>query len=137
MGETLEFVGLATFAKRYPNQLSGGQQQRVACSCPRTRHPAQELLLDEPLSNLDESLREQLRWELRATQQRLNLTFVYVTHDQSEALAMSDWIAVMRAGRVEQWGKPSELYTIPCTAFMAQFVGSANLQPAVGSRPRK
>lgn len=129
MTETLEFVGLETFAKRYPNQLSGGQQQRVALARALVVQP-EVLLLDEPLSNLDASLREQLRWELRATQQRLNLTFVYVTHDQSEALAMSDWIAVMRAGRVEQWGRPAELYNYPRTAFMAQFVGSANLPPA-------
>lgn len=129
MGETLEFVGLTTFAKRYPNQLSGGQQQRVALARALVVQP-EVLLLDEPLSNLDANLREQLRWELRATQQRLNLTFVYVTHDQSEALAMSDWIAVMRSGRVEQWGKPAELYNYPRTEFMAQFVGSANLPPA-------
>lgn len=129
MTETLEFVGLASFAQRYPNQLSGGQQQRVALARALVIQP-QVLLLDEPLSNLDANLREQLRWELRATQQRLNLTFVYVTHDQSEALAMSDWIAVMRAGRVEQWGKPSELYNYPRTPFMAQFVGAANLPPA-------
>jgi ABC-type Fe3+/spermidine/putrescine transport system ATPase subunit len=129
MTDTLDFVGLTAFTKRFPNQLSGGQQQRVALARALVIQP-EVLLLDEPLSNLDASLREQLRWELRAIQQRLNLTFVYVTHDQSEALAMSDWIAVMRAGRVEQWGRPSELYNFPRTAFMAQFVGSANLQPA-------
>ncbi len=127
--DTLEFAGLGGFANRYPNQLSGGQQQRVALARALVVQP-KVLLLDEPLSNLDANLREQLRWELRAMQRRLNLTFIYVTHDQSEALAMSDWVAVMRAGRVEQWGTPSEIYNYPTTAFMAQFVGSANLRPA-------
>jgi ABC-type Fe3+/spermidine/putrescine transport system ATPase subunit len=89
------------------------------------------LLLDEPLSNLDANLRERMRWELRALQQRLNITFLYVTHDQSEALAMSDWVAVMHQGRVEQWGTPGDIYYHPRTPFMAEFVGSANLQSAV------
>jgi ABC-type Fe3+/spermidine/putrescine transport system ATPase subunit len=129
MDQILEFVGLTNLAKRWPNQLSGGQQQRVALARALVVQP-QVLLLDEPLSNLDANLREQLRWELRAIQQRLSITFVYVTHDQSEALAMSDWIAVMQGGHVEQWGTPSDIYYRPSSAFMAQFVGSANLQPA-------
>lgn len=127
--DTLEFAGLGGLSARYPSQLSGGQQQRVALARALVVEP-KVLLLDEPLSNLDANLREQLRWELRAIQRRLGLTFLYVTHDQSEALAMSDWIAVMRAGRVEQWGAPSEIYNYPNTPFMAQFVGSANLRSA-------
>ena len=88
------------------------------------------LLLDEPLSNLDAKLRVQLRWELRALQQRLGMTFVYVTHDQDEALSLSDWIAVMNAGRVEQAGAPWDIYYHPRTAFLADFVGAVNLIPA-------
>ncbi len=127
--ETLEFVGLTGLADRWPNQLSGGQQQRVALARALIVQP-KALLLDEPLSNLDANLRERMRWELRALQQRLNITFLYVTHDQSEALSMSDWVAVMHSGRVEQWGAPWEIYYHPRTAFMADFVGSANLLPA-------
>ncbi len=130
VAETLEFVGLTGLADRWPNQLSGGQQQRVALARALIVQP-KVLLLDEPLSNLDANLRERMRWELRALQQRLNITFLYVTHDQSEALAMSDWVAVMNSGRVEQWGSPWEIYYHPRTAFMADFVGSANLLPAM------
>ena len=129
MAQTLEFVGLSALAGRWPNQLSGGQQQRVALARALVIQP-EVLLLDEPLSNLDASLREQLRWELRALQQQLGITFIYVTHDQSEALAMSDWIAVMNGGCVEQWGTPADVYYHPQTAFMARFVGSANLRNA-------
>lgn len=129
MAQTLAFVGLAALAGRWPNQLSGGQQQRVALARALVIQP-EVLLLDEPLSNLDASLREQLRWELRALQQQLGITFIYVTHDQSEALAMSDWIAVMNSGHVEQWGTPVDIYHHPQTAFMARFVGSANLRHA-------
>jgi ABC-type Fe3+/spermidine/putrescine transport system ATPase subunit len=125
--ETLQFVDLSGLVDRWPNQLSGGQQQRVALARALAVHP-QVLLLDEPLSNLDASLRERMRWDLRALQQRLRITFVYVTHDQAEALAMSDWIAVMHRGRVEQWGTPREIYFQPRTPFLAEFVGSANLQ---------
>ncbi len=88
------------------------------------------LLLDEPLSNLDAKLREQIRWEVRVVQQRLDITFIYVTHDQEEALAASDWIAVMNKGRVEQWGTPRDIYERPRTAFLADFVGTVNLLPA-------
>ncbi len=126
---TLEFVGLAGLADRWPNQLSGGQQQRVALARALIVEP-KVLLLDEPLSNLDANLRERMRWELRALQQRLNITFLYVTHDQAEALAMSDWIAVMSGGRIEQWGTPQEVYNRPRTPFVANFIGAANLRPA-------
>jgi ABC-type Fe3+/spermidine/putrescine transport system ATPase subunit len=129
VGETLEFVGLGRLGDRYPGQLSGGQQQRVALARALVIEP-EVLLLDEPLSNLDARLREQLRWELRAMQKRLDMTFVYVTHDQEEALSMSDWIAVMNEGRVEQAGPPAEVYYRPRTVFAAGFVGTVNLVPA-------
>lgn len=126
--ETLEFVGLGKLGDRWPSQLSGGQQQRVAVGRALVLQP-QILLLDEPLSNLDAKLRVQLRWELRSLQQRLGMTFVYVTHDQDEALSLSDWIAVMNAGKVEQAGTPWEIYYHPRTAFLADFVGAVNLVP--------
>ncbi len=129
VAQTLDFVGLGGLARRWPNQLSGGQQQRVALARALIVEP-EVLLLDEPLSNLDANLRERMRWELRELQQRLGITFLYVTHDQEEALAMSDWIAVMREGKVEQWGTPWEIYHRPRSEFMAQFVGAANLLPA-------
>jgi spermidine/putrescine ABC transporter ATP-binding subunit len=129
VASTLEFVDLSGLVDRWPNQLSGGQQQRVALARALVVQP-KVLLLDEPLSNLDANLRERMRWELRTLQQRLDITFLYVTHDQSEALAMSDWIAVMNNGRVEQWGAPWDIYYHPKTQFMADFVGSANLQHA-------
>ena len=127
--DTLKFVGLAGLGGRWPNQLSGGQQQRVAVARALVVEP-QILLLDEPLSNLDAKLRESLRWELRALQQRLQMTFVYVTHDQDEALSLSDWVAVMNAGKVEQAGTPWEIYYHPKTAFLADFVGAVNLVPS-------
>ncbi len=127
--ETLEFVGLAGLAGRWPDQLSGGQQQRVALARALIVRP-KVLLLDEPLSNLDANLRERMRWELRSLQQQLKITFVYVTHDQSEALAMSDWIAVIKDGHVMQWGQPWDIYYHPSTTFMAEFVGAANLRTA-------
>ena len=129
VNETLEFVGLGKLGDRWPNQLSGGQQQRVAVGRALILRP-EILLLDEPLSNLDAKLRVQLRWELRALQQRLGMTFVYVTHDQDEALSLSDWIAVMNAGKVEQSGTPWEIYYHPKTSFLADFVGAVNLVPA-------
>ena len=127
--ETLKFVGLAGLGDRQPNQLSGGQQQRVAVARALVVEP-QILLLDEPLSNLDAKLRESLRWELRSLQQRLQMTFVYVTHDQDEALSLSDWVAVMNAGKVEQAGTPWEIYYHPRTGFLADFVGAVNLVPS-------
>ena len=126
--DILQFVGLGGLGDRWPNQLSGGQQQRVAVGRALVLEP-QILLLDEPLSNLDAKLRVQLRWELRALQQRLGMTFVYVTHDQDEALSLSDWIAVMNAGKVEQAGTPWEIYYHPRTSFLADFVGAVNLVP--------
>src|SRR3989442_8026303 len=127
--ETLAFVGLGGLGDRWPNQLSGGQQQRVAVARALVIEP-QVLLLDEPLSNLDAKLREQLRVEMRILQRRLGMTFVYVTHDQEGALSLSDWIAVMNAGKVEQAGAPWEIYYHPRTAFLADFVGAVNLVPA-------
>jgi ABC-type Fe3+/spermidine/putrescine transport system ATPase subunit len=129
VNETLAFVGLGGLGDRWPNQLSGGQQQRVAVARALVIEP-QVLLLDEPLSNLDAKLREQLRVEMRVMQRRLGMTFVYVTHDQEEALSLSDWIAVMNAGKVEQAGSPWEIYYHPKTAFLADFVGAVNLVPA-------
>jgi iron(III) transport system ATP-binding protein/spermidine/putrescine transport system ATP-binding protein len=135
VNETLEFVGLGKLGERWPNQLSGGQQQRVAVGRALVLRP-EILLLDEPLSNLDAKLRVQLRYELRALQQQLRMTFVYVTHDQDEALSLSDWIAVMNAGKVEQHGTPWEIYYRPNTAFLADFVGAVNLVPGTVSDVR-
>jgi ABC-type Fe3+/spermidine/putrescine transport system ATPase subunit len=135
VNETLEFVGLGKLGDRWPNQLSGGQQQRVAVGRALVLRP-EILLLDEPLSNLDAKLRVQLRYELRALQQQLKMTFVYVTHDQDEALSLSDWIAVMNAGKVEQAGSPWEIYYRPNTAFLADFVGAVNLVPGSVSEVR-
>ena len=126
VAEALELVGLAGLESRAPSQLSGGQQQRVALARALVMQP-QVLLLDEPLSNLDAKLRKQVRQELRALQQRLGITSVYVTHDQSEALALSDIIVVMRDGVVQQIGPPEELYARPANAFVARFIGDANL----------
>jgi ABC-type Fe3+/spermidine/putrescine transport system ATPase subunit len=126
VGETLEFLGLAGLEKRYPGQLSGGQQQRVALARALVMSP-EVLLLDEPLSNLDAKLRVSIRTELISIQRQLGVTTIYVTHDQDEALAMSDWVAVMNRGRVIQWGTPWEVYYAPRTPFMADFLGSVNL----------
>ena len=126
VGETLRFLGLVGLEDRSPNQLSGGQQQRVALARALVMNP-EVLLLDEPLSNLDAKLRVSIRGELTTIQRQLGITTIYVTHDQEEALAMSDWIAVMDRGRVVQWGTPWEIYYRPRTAFMADFVGSVNL----------
>jgi ABC-type Fe3+/spermidine/putrescine transport system ATPase subunit len=127
--ETLEFLGLTGLEKRYPNQLSGGQQQRVALARALVMNP-EVLLLDEPLSNLDAKLRVSIRAELITIQRQLGITTIFVTHDQDEALSMSDWVAVMDGGRVVQWGTPWEVYYRPRTPFMADFLGSVNLIPA-------
>lgn len=119
---TLEIVGLGGYAKRAAHQLSGGQQQRVAMARALVNDPAL-LLLDEPFSNLDVTLRQQLRLELRALQARLKLTVVLVTHDQEDAFALSDRIAVMRAGSIEQIGTSQEIHDHPATAFVQRFVG--------------
>ena len=126
--EALERVGLTALAERPAPQLSGGQQQRVALARAIVGRPSL-LLFDEPLSNLDAKLRERMRVEIRELQQRLEITAVYVTHDQAEALAISDTIAVMEAGRIVAVGAPRELYAAPGSRFVADFVGSSNILP--------
>ncbi|GAB7066572.1 ABC transporter ATP-binding protein [Mycobacterium hodleri] len=126
VGEALELVQMGKFAKRRPAQLSGGQQQRVALARALVLRP-RVLLLDEPLGALDAKLRRQLQLELRAVQREVGITFVYVTHDQEEALTMSDHIAVLADGRVEQVGPPQEIYSSPATTFVAGFLGAANI----------
>jgi spermidine/putrescine transport system ATP-binding protein len=125
VGEILEIVALAGMEKRKPQQLSGGQQQRVALARALVNNPA-ALLLDEPLGALDVKLRRALQLELKRVQHETGTTFVYVTHDQEEALAMSDRIAVMNHGVVDQIGSPREIYEQPATPFVADFVGSLN-----------
>src|SRR5690349_22894631 len=122
----LDMVQMRQFRDRGASQLSGGQQQRVALARAFVFSP-QVLLFDEPLSNLDAKLRADMRIELRELQHRLGVTSVYVTHDLEEALAMSDHIVVMRDGSIEQIGSPSDIYNLPRNAFVADFVGSANL----------
>jgi putative spermidine/putrescine transport system ATP-binding protein len=124
--EVLELVRLEAMAERAPAQLSGGQKQRVALARALVNRP-RVLLLDEPLGALDLRLREEMQTELKSLQQRLGITFLYVTHDQGEALSMANRIAVFRDGRVEQLDTPRELYVRPRTAFVARFVGSANV----------
>jgi spermidine/putrescine transport system ATP-binding protein len=123
--ETLSLVRLTGLESRYPKQLSGGQQQRVALARALVTHPA-VLLLDEPLGALDLKLRKEMQLELKKLQRKLNLTFVYVTHDQEEALTMSDRIAIMHRGRVIQIGRPEEIYEQPATRFVADFIGETN-----------
>ncbi|TMR12715.1 ABC transporter ATP-binding protein, partial [Nonomuraea zeae] len=124
--EALRLVGLEGYAERRPAQLSGGQQQRVALARAVAIRPA-VMLLDEPLSNLDAKLRREMRVELRAIQRRIGTTMVFVTHDQEEALALSDRVAVMNGGRIEHLGTPDEVYRRPATRFTAQFIGAANV----------
>ncbi|KQQ89379.1 ABC transporter ATP-binding protein [Aureimonas sp. Leaf324] len=131
--EGLALVGLAGFADRLPSELSGGQQQRVAVARALVLEP-QVLLLDEPLSNLDARLRRHVRTEIRELQQRLGFTAVYVTHDQEEALAVSDRIVVMQAGEIAQAGTPRELYETPASSFIADFIGEANVVPCEVAR---
>ncbi|MFL0411338.1 ABC transporter ATP-binding protein [Microbacterium paludicola] len=131
-GDALDLVGLGHLADRFPHQLSGGQQQRVALARALVTEP-RVLLLDEPLSALDAKVRVQLRDEIRRIQLRLGTTTVFVTHDQEEALAVSDRIAVMNAGRIEQIGTPEELYLRPATPGVAAFVGLSSVVPAVVS----
>ncbi len=120
--QTLEVVHLAQYANRIPSQLSGGQQQRVALARALAAEP-QLLLLDEPLSNLDAKLRESMRFEIKEIQEKLGITVVYVTHDQTEAMAMSDRIVVLNRGIVQQIGSPQEIYNNPANPFVADFVG--------------
>ena len=129
---------MGEFANRRPAQLSGGQQQRVALARALVLNP-RVLLLDEPLGALDAQLRKQLQLELRSLQREVGITFVYVTHDQEEALTMSDRIAVLAEGTVEQVGGPEEIYAAPATTYVAGFLGSANIfdaELAVGRRRR-
>jgi spermidine/putrescine transport system ATP-binding protein len=129
VGEVLEQVQLSAFASRKPAQLSGGQQQRVALARALVLKPA-VLLLDEPLGSLDAKLRRQLQVELKALQEQVGITFLYVTHDQEEAITMSDRIAIMNHGHVEQAATPREMYEEPATAFVADFLGVSNLMDA-------
>ncbi len=134
VNEMLEMVGLAGLGGRYPYQLSGGQQQRVALAraiAPRPR----VLLLDEPLSALDAKIRVSLRGEIRAIQRRLGISTLFVTHDQEEAMAMSDRVVVMAHGRAEQVGRPDQIYNRPATRFVAEFIGALNLLPATVTDP--
>ncbi|MEP6677873.1 MAG: putative 2-aminoethylphosphonate ABC transporter ATP-binding protein [Betaproteobacteria bacterium] len=128
--ELLTLVGLADSGAKYPAQLSGGQQQRIALARALASAPGL-LLLDEPLSALDALERVRLRGEIRALQQRLSVTTIMVTHDQEEALSMADRIVVMHAGRIEQVGTPREIYSLPATPFVADFVGKINVLPAI------
>jgi putative spermidine/putrescine transport system ATP-binding protein len=124
--EMLDLVQLVGFSGRKPSQLSGGQRQRVALARALINHP-KVLLLDEPLGALDLKLRQQMQIELKAIQKRVGITFIFVTHDQEEALTMSDRIAVFNQGKIEQFGTPSEIYEHPSTQFVAGFVGVSNL----------
>jgi spermidine/putrescine ABC transporter ATP-binding subunit len=130
VGDALNLVGLGNLADRYPRQLSGGQQQRVAIARSVVLEP-RILMFDEPLSNLDFKLRVTMRNELRELQRRLGKTAIYVTHDQGEALALSDRIVVMSNGQIEQIGPPREVYERPANAFVADFIGNSNLLDAV------
>ncbi|MFV0473803.1 MAG: ABC transporter ATP-binding protein [Pikeienuella sp.] len=123
--ECLDLVQMGEFAGRMPHQLSGGQQQRIALARALSFRP-DVLLLDEPLSALDKKLRSDLQWELKALHERLGVTFVYVTHDQDEALSMSDRIVILRDGAIQQEGGPDELYNRPRTRFVANFLGKSN-----------
>ena len=126
VGEMLDLVRMPGFGYRKPSQLSGGQRQRVALARALINHP-KVLLLDEPLGALDLKLRQQMQVELKAIQKRVGITFIFVTHDQEEALTMSDRIAVFNEGKIEQVGTPSEIYERPASPFVAGFVGTSNL----------
>jgi spermidine/putrescine transport system ATP-binding protein len=134
VGEALELVQLNGYERRRPGQLSGGQQQRVALARALVLKPA-VLLLDEPLGALDAKLRRALQVELKALQERVGITFLYVTHDQEEALTMSDRLAVMSNGRIAQLGSPREVYEEPADAYVADFLGVSNLMEATVSAP--
>ena len=131
----LEQVALEPHRAKLPDRLSGGQQQRVALARALAIRP-RVVLFDEPLSNLDAKLRDQVRREIRSLQREAGFTAIYVTHDQAEALAMSDRVVVMRAGRIDQIGTPEEIYRRPATVFVADFVGAANLHPLQAVRGR-
>lgn len=131
VGAALELVKLKEYGRRYPRQLSGGQQQRVALARAVVFEPGLALM-DEPLGALDRQLREQMQFEIKRMQETLGITVIYVTHDQEEALVMSDRIAVMNKGKIEQFAPPAVLYNEPATAFVATFVGESNLLHGVG-----
>jgi putative spermidine/putrescine transport system ATP-binding protein len=126
VAETLALVRMEDFGARYPRQLSGGQQQRVAMARALVSHP-RLLLMDEPLGALDKKLREQMQFEIKRIHRSVGTTFVYVTHDQTEALTMSDLVVLMHRGRIAQTGAPRELYTNPANVFVADFIGDSNL----------
>ncbi len=128
----LDLIRLPGMAGRYPAELSGGQRQRVAIAR-AIAHPPKILLMDEPLGALDLKLREAMQFELRELQRKLSITTLYVTHDQTEAMVMSDRVVVMNQGRIEQLGAPEEIYRRPATRFVAEFVGRINFLPAVGA----
>ena len=130
VAESLELVRLPGYEARYPRQLSGGQQQRVALARAIVFRP-RLLLMDEPLGALDKQLRESLQLEMRRLHADLGITFIYVTHDQEEALTMSDRIAVMNEGRIAQLGTPEDLYDRPCDRFVASFIGESNFLPGI------
>jgi len=134
--EMLDLIAMSEYTTRYPYQLSGGQQQRVALARALALQP-QVLLLDEPLSALDAQIRENLRQEIREIQRRLGITTIYVTHDQQEAMALSDRIVVMSHGRVAQVGAPNEIYNTPRTRFVASFVGTLNILSATVVAPHQ
>lgn len=134
VGEALALVRLEDKERSYPSQLSGGQRQRVALARSLVLEP-DVLLLDEPLAALDPKLRKQMRLELKQMQRQVGITFLLVTHDQQEALSMSDRIAVMSAGRIEQVGTPEDVYLRPATRFVAGFMGAVNWIGGVGVRP--
>jgi spermidine/putrescine transport system ATP-binding protein len=131
--KALELVGLESFGGRYPSELSGGQQQRVALARAAINRP-KVLLLDEPLGALDLKLRKRMQLELKHLQARLGITFIFVTHDQEEALVMADRIAVMDRGRIEQLGNGEDIYRNPASRFVASFIGDANLLPQPGGQ---
>lgn len=124
--KTLDLLGLTPYMGRKPGQLSGGQQQRVALARALVGD-ARLCLMDEPLSNLDAQLRQEMRHELRALQQKLGLSVVYVTHDQTEAMSMADRVVLLKSGRIEQVATPYEIYQKPCSSFVAQFIGSSKM----------
>jgi spermidine/putrescine ABC transporter ATP-binding subunit len=126
VADVIKLVGLSGFEERYPHQLSGGQQQRVAFARSVVYEP-DVLLLDEPLSNLDFKLRKAMRFELKRMQRQLNITTIFVTHDQQEALSLSDRVVVMNEGKIEQIGTPNEIYENPVSVFVADFIGSTNI----------
>ncbi|MDR2133068.1 MAG: ABC transporter ATP-binding protein [Clostridiales Family XIII bacterium] len=131
--EMLELIRLDGYQERYPSQLSGGQQQRIALARAMVFHPP-IVLMDEPLGALDKKLRAVMQFEIKRIQKKMNITTIYVTHDQEEALTMSDRIAIMNNGKIEQLGSPKEIYEHPANAFVADFIGESNFLPVEAKR---